>query len=392
MIRQLAELRRVLPPAYWTVWFATLINRAGGFVVPLLTFYLIGERGLSIAEAGAIVSLFGAGGVAAALVGGMLADHIGRRATMAISLLGGAVLMFALGAADEPALIGVLTLALGFVGEIYRPAVSAFIADVVPAEHRLRAYGLLHWAINIGFSIAPLAAGFVAGWSYAALFIIDGATMAVFGVIAILRLPETRPARVTADGAPRIGTLRALADRTFRRFLFFTFLVALLFWQSSASLSAWMDMQGHSTATFGAVLAVNGILIVLTQPIITERLRTSDPRRVLVVSALLAGTGFALHGVSALVAVHVAAVVTWTFAEIASTPTSAALVAGLAAPEARGRYQGLFTMSWGLASFVGPFFGPRILEDAGPGPLWGGCLAVGAIAAAGFASLGLHRS
>jgi MFS family permease len=386
MFERLRGLYRSLPPVYWTVWVGTLINRAGGFAVPLLTFYLIDERGLSIGDAGAIVSLFGAGGVVAALVGGVLADRLGRRATMAISLLGGAAVMFGLGAVTEPAAIAALTLALGFVGELYRPAVQAFVADVVPAEHRLRAYGLLYWAINMGFAIAPIAAGLVAEWSYTALFIIDGGTMAIYGLIVVVRLPETRPVRVAGDGAAPVGLLRIASDRAFLRFLILTFLTTLLMYQSSSTLAAWMDSQGHSARAFGAVIAVNGILIVLLQPTISARVAPLDPMRVLTASALLIGAGFALHGASALVVVHVAAVAIWTLGEIAAAPTGAALVARLSGPETRGRYQGLFTMSWGLASFAGPLLGPRVLEHGGPAALWGGCLAIGIIAAAGFAT------
>ncbi|HWM84638.1 MAG TPA: MFS transporter [Kofleriaceae bacterium] len=391
MLQRLRELRRVLPPVFWTVWIGTLINRAGGFVVPLLTFYLIGERGLSIGDAGAIVSLFGAGGMVAALVGGVLADVLGRRATMARSLLGGAAIMFGLGAVTEPAAIAALTFALGLVGELYRPAVQAFIADVVPAEHRLRAYGLLYWAINMGFSIAPIAAGLIAGWSYTALFIIDGATMAIYGAIILARVPETRPERAAGDGAVQVGLLRIAADRVFLRFLIFTFLTVFVMYQCNAALSAWMASQGHSARIFGAVIAVNGILIVLFQPTITALVAGHAPTRILAVSSLLVGAGFALHGASALVLVHVAAVVVWTLGEIAAAPTSASVVAQLAEPEARGRYQGLFTMSWGLAAFAGPLVGPRVLEQAGPAALWGGCLAVGVVAAAGFATGRLER-
>ncbi len=386
MFERLRGLYRSLPPVYWTVWVGTLINRAGGFAVPLLTFYLIDERGLSIGDAGAIVSLFGAGGVVAALVGGVLADRLGRRATMAISLLGGAAVMFGLGAVTEPVAIAVLTLALGFVGELYRPAVQAFVADVVPAEQRVRAYGLLYWAINMGFAIAPIAAGLVAEWSYTALFIIDGGTMAIYGLIVVARLPETRPVRAAGEGAAPVGLLRIAADRAFLRFLILTFMTTLLMYQSSSTLAAWMDSQGHSARTFGAVIAVNGILIVLLQPSISARVALLDPMRVLTASALLIGAGFALHGTSALVVVHVAAVAIWTLGEIAAAPTGAALVARLSGPETRGRYQGLYTMSWGLASFVGPLLGPRILEHGGPAALWGGCLAIGIIAAAGFAT------
>jgi len=385
------ELRRVLPPVYWTVWIGTLINRAGGFVVPLLTFYLMDERGLSMREAGAIVSLFGAGAVVAALVGGVLADRVGRRATMVASLLGGAALMLALGSVTEPPAIAALTFGVGLIGELYRPAVQAFVADVVPPEHRLRAFGMLYWAINIGFSIAPVVGGLLAGWSYRALFVIDGATMAVYGFVVLAMVPETRPADPPTDAEARTGLAQALTDRAFVRFLCFTLLTALLMFQTTATLSAWMVAQGHSARTFGAVVAVNGAVIVLFQPAVTARIGSLEPARVLMVSALLTGFGLMLHGVSSLIAVHVLAVAIWTAGEIASTPTSAAVVSTLAPPSARGRYQGLYTMSWGLASFLGPLVGTRVLEQAGPVVLWGGCLVLGVAAAAGLAAVTPRR-
>ncbi|HEX9576149.1 MAG TPA: MFS transporter, partial [Myxococcales bacterium] len=52
---------RGMPRAFWILWTGALINRLGGFVMPLLALYLTGERGLRVEEAGFIVSLLGAG-------------------------------------------------------------------------------------------------------------------------------------------------------------------------------------------------------------------------------------------------------------------------------------------------------------------------------------------
>jgi MFS family permease len=381
----IGELRRTLPPVYWTVWFGTLVNRAGAFVAPILTFYLTEHRHVELREAGAIVAAFGAGSVVASLTGGVLADRIGRRATMIISLLGGAVAMLAVSAAEAPLAIAAAGFALGFVGDLYRPAVAAFIADVVPAEHRPRAYGLLYWAINLGFSIAPVLGGFVAMWSYRALFIGDAATMAIFALIVIARVPETHPDPTRSK--PSTVTLASIArDRVFRRFWFFALLQALTIFQLSTTLSGWMEEQGHGPGAYGAVLALNGILIVLLQPSLTEWLGQFARRNVLAGSALLMGIGFALHGASARLVVHALAVATWTLGEIASSPASSSFVADRAPPDARGRYQGVYAMSWGLASCIAPLVGPRVLE-ASPAALWLGCAVLGAIAAAGYRSM-----
>src|SRR6478672_2445135 len=75
-----------LPSTFWWLWAGTLVNRMATFVVPFMALYLTQQRHLSVAWAGLVVSLFGAGGIGASLVGGMLADRIGRRPTMMFSL------------------------------------------------------------------------------------------------------------------------------------------------------------------------------------------------------------------------------------------------------------------------------------------------------------------
>ena len=102
--------------------------------------------------------------------------------------------MLALGFARAVPLIAGCTFALGFLTDLYRPAVSAAIADLVPPEHRIRAYGYLYWAINLGFAVAPVVAGLLAGYAYLALFVGDAVTTFAFGVIVLLGLKETRPA------------------------------------------------------------------------------------------------------------------------------------------------------------------------------------------------------
>jgi MFS family permease len=381
---------RGLPAAYWTVWVGTLINKSGTFVFPLLTFYLTRERGLSLAAAGAIVSLYGLGALAASLVGGVLADRLGRRATMALSMFGGAAVMLALSGARTPAALAALTLALGLTADLYRPAVSAFVADVVPPEDRARAYGYLYWAVNVGFAAAPALGGLLAGWSYTALFVGDAVTMAAYGALVLARVPETRPATPPA-GQPRTRLADVLRDRGFMVFWGLSAALALVFFQHNVTLPGQMAAQGHGAQAFGAVLSLNGLVIVVGQPLVMAAVTRRDPSRVLAAAALLTGLGFALHGLVVSAALHAVAVAVWTAGELLSAPTSSAVIAALAPVDARGRYQGVYAASWGVASFAGPLGGPALLAAAGPAAAWGGCAALGALVAAGFVLTGPAR-
>jgi MFS family permease len=389
---RITAARTRLPSVYWTLWVGTLVNRLGQFVAPLLTFYLTGDRGYTLGEAGFVIACFGAGGIGAALAGGVLADRLGRRVTMAASMFGASAALLVLSIVRSYEGIAVTVAVLGFVGDVYRPAVAATVADVVPARDRVYAYGLLYWCINIGFAIAPVVGGLLARVDFTILFLIDAATSAAFGILILARVPETKPAVAPAAG-PRAGAGlgTALADRSFVFLLVLMFALILIAYQSMVPLSGYMLAQGHDTAIYGAVMAVNGVVIVLLQPWITARIEHRDPSRMLALAALVTGAGFALHGASAAIAVHATAVAVWTIGEILAAPTSSALVAGFSPPEARGRYQGLFSMAWGVACMAAPLAGARVLRDAGASALWLGCLGLGALVALGNLAAGPAR-
>ncbi len=382
---RLASFSGGLPATYWWLWTGMLVNRIGGFVVGFLGLYLTERRGLSVGEAGVYVSLYGLGSVAAGPVAGVLADRFGRRATMLGGLVLGGLGTMSLGFAASPAALAALALAVGFVGEIYRPAVHAAVADVVRPEERPRAYGLLYWAVNLGFTFGFALGGFLATVSWTALFVGDGATTLAFAALVWRRVPETRPAHLPVEPVLRTiaGVAAPLRDGVFASFLGLNFLLVLVFFQFGLALPVEMRSHGISPAGYGALLTLNGVIIVFLQPLSARRLARFDRSRVMAVAAILVGTGFGLNAFCRTVPAYAGAIVVWTLGEIANQPAAASLVADLAPTALRGRYQGAFSLSWATAATVASALGGAILARLGPGALWGGCFALGLLTAAG---------
>src|ERR1700761_9239045 len=77
-----------LPGSFWYLWAGLLINKLGGFGIIFLSLYLVKDRGLDSSGAGLVVGLYGVGGCAGVLTGGVLADRWGRRRTLIVSHLG----------------------------------------------------------------------------------------------------------------------------------------------------------------------------------------------------------------------------------------------------------------------------------------------------------------
>jgi MFS family permease len=263
--RWLPDFRR-LPRAFWVLFAGTLLNRVGGFVLVFLGIYLTEVRGLTPAEAGYVVAAYGCGAFGGAPLGGALSDRLGRRPPLVASLVAGGASMVVLGFVTGLASIVVIAAATGLLYEMYRPIVSSVIADIVEPGDRPRAYTLNYWAINMGSAIAPPLGAFIAARSYPVLFVADGVTTALYGVLVWLALPETRPASPLHEDAARVSAAVVLGDRLFMTMCVLTFGLHLVFFQAFVALPLDMRAHGISTAAFGALMTINPIRIVLLQP------------------------------------------------------------------------------------------------------------------------------
>lgn len=227
----------------------------------------------------------------------MLTDRIGRRPTLLIAQSSTAASVALLGFMHDPVAIAAVACLVGAASNASRPAVQAMMADIVRPEDRVRAFSLNYWAINLGFAISSMAAGFIAEVSYRAGFLLEAGMTAVCAVVVFLRLPESRPtAPATAvDGKePAVGLGTVLRDGRFMSVVGLSFLVALVFQQGSVGLPVAMGEAGFTPSDYGTAIAVNGFLIVALQIPVTRLIEHRDAKRLLVVSSILAGYGFGL--------------------------------------------------------------------------------------------------
>src|ERR1051325_4815696 len=130
---------RALPPAAWVLFFGMFLNKFGTFVLPFLTIYMT-RLGYSTSQAGLTVAAYGIGSFCASFWGGYLADRLGRRKTIVLSMFSGAVAMLCLSQARGLPMIILFSSVAGLAAEFYRPASSALLADLVPQGQRVTAF------------------------------------------------------------------------------------------------------------------------------------------------------------------------------------------------------------------------------------------------------------
>ncbi len=368
---------RAMPRPFWVLLIGTFINRFGTFVMPFLTIYLA-KKGYSLITASYAVSAFGIGTLCGGMVGGWLADRIGRRNTIVVGTFAAALFYFLMHfAATFPQIILCVMLA-GLSAGTYPPASNALLADVVPEPLRVRAYSALRVALNAGFACGAATAGFLAKYSYFWLFVGDAITTSLYGVIALIALPHG--IRSTTERAPWKDALSHIRrNRPFHAAFFAALLMALVFSQFGTTYSAFVVSLGLSLdlgglrlsgeTLYGVLLGWNGLMVMVAELPLTGLTQRFDPRRVMALGYLLLGVGFAMNAGASSVTWLFLAMTVFTIGEMISMPVSSAYAAKLAPEPMRGRYMGVFSMTWSLASIFGPQFGFRIF-DTGPDLLW----------------------
>lgn len=380
-----------LPRTVYLLCLGTFINRAGTFLVPFLTLYLHRHLGLPKTFATTAMGVFGLGCVCGALTGGVLADRFGRRPVMLLSFCGAAGLMLTLSTVSSGGLFLALLFVFAVLGDLYRPAVMAMVADVTPPLQRSYAYGLLFMSVNLGFAIGPVVGGALSEYSFKLLFYGDALTTAIYAAIILLLIPETMPApRARAAGAGWAGPAgAAVADADGRvplaavvrhiatNYVFLAFcggmlLLALVFMQSMSTLPIYLESlpKPIPPSQYGIIIAINGWMIVLLQIPATAWAVRQNRGALLVTTALLVALGFGMKGWAQTWSMFALAVAVWTLGEIINHPLSSPIVADLAPVEMRARYMGVFSMCFSGANMIGAPLGGWVLATLGGRWLW----------------------
>jgi MFS family permease len=378
----LAALRS-FPGPVWILFAGTFLNKFGTFVIPFLALYLT-RQGYSTPQAGVAISCYGVGQLLAAVWGGHLADTIGRRKTIVISMFSVGAAMLLLSQARSFPAICALTLLAGLTGELYRPAGSAMLTDLVPHGLRVTAFAAYRMAFNAGWAFGPATAGFLASYSFFWLFVGDSATSVLYGLVAWSCLPRgTLPARA---GTSWVDSFRAVRrDPALRRALLSSLAIGPVFLQMASTYGLHITDLGFSDKTYGLLLSLNGVLIVCCELPVTEITRRHPTRLVIALGYLLVGGGFALNGLARTIPELVTAMVVFTLGEMIALPVFAAHLADLAPADLRGRYMGAWALTGAVSLILGPSLGMSLYRFH-PSALWwaGGSLGVLAAVAIGW--------
>jgi len=287
-----------------------------------------------------------------------------------------------------------LVIVVGLLSRVAGPAYDAMLADIVPEAKRQEAFGITRVAFNYAWIFGTALGGFIAARSFLALFVIDAVLSLLVAIILFRFLPETKPAAHSeAQKAESLLKTAAgygivLRDLAYMSFTLAGMIVLIVYQQQYSSLPVYLrDVHNIDSKSYGIMLSISGLEVVLFQIWISRMIRKYPPFLMMMLGAFFFMAGFSMIGFVQGFPFFALALIVATVGEMILFPTNKALAANFAPEDMRGRYMAVYDLGWTIPATFGPAAAGLILDNYNPNLLWyiGGILC--AVAALGFYAL-----
>ena len=373
----------------WLLSLVMLVNRAGTMVVPFMSMYITQRMHRSIADAGLIITLFGAGAVLGSSVSGYFIDRISFRAVQIFSSITGGILFLLMGQINNFTLLCVMMVVLAFVAEAFRPANAAAVSSYSTPQNLTRSYSLNRLAMNLGWALGSSLGGVLAAINYHLLFWTEGLVYILVGILIVVLLPPVKPTEKTVKvAAPVAAATSPWKDKFLLRFLILVAVYCTFFHLLFRLVPVyWKEVLHIDESMIGMLLGLNGIIIALFEMVLVKYWEGRKSNMYYIISGVVAtalGYVFLVMPGMHPMLMAVGAVLFITSGEMLALPFINTVIMSRADEHNRGKYAAAFALAFSVAQIVGPAGGALVTAQFGYNVLWGGLVVLCVGCAIGF--------
>ncbi|GGB02742.1 MFS transporter [Macrococcus hajekii] len=353
-----------MPRLVWLLIIGMAVNVTGAsFIWPLNTIYIHNELGKSLSVAGIVLMLNSGASVAGNLMGGKMFDRFGGYLTVMTGILLAMISLVGMVLIHTWPWYPVWLILVGFGSGIVFPAIYA-MAGVAWPEGGRRTFNAIYLAQNLGVAIGAAAGGFMADISFNLIFIANLLLFVVFFFIAIFGYREAG----NLHKARKVAEVKDIVDKSRFHALLLICTAYCLCWigyvQWQTTISSYTQTIGISLQQYSLLWALNGILIIVGQPLIRPFIRLIEDK---IKTQIAVGIGifiisFVVTSFAENFMMFVVGMVILTLGEMFVWP-AVPTIANMLAPEGRvGTYQGIVNSTATLGRAIGPVAGGVIVD------------------------------
>ena len=352
-----------LPKEIYILFISKIINSLGRFIGPLLTLILTKKIGMSSTEAGALITIAMVLQAPCVLIGGRLADTVGRKKVICI-FFGLSALTFLSCIFMPVTKILAYTLILGacfssFSGSAY----DAMITDYTDVHNRQAAFSLLYMGTNVGAAIAPVVGGLLFKSHLKILFLGDAVTTFIAVILIILFVHEHESVRKRQEQVDEYSeTVKQNVFVVLREtpiliiFALILSIYSFVYEQFGFGIPLGMDsvFGDRGAELFGMVSSINALIVIFFTPFLIHITKSMKVKNVLAVGGLSYAGCFMVMAVSSHLYGYIVGIVLLTIGEILCAVNAAAFVANIAKSTHLGRINSVVSIIREMGTCLSP--------------------------------------
>ena len=358
---------------------ATVINRFGDFVMPFLTMYLTIKLGLSYEITGIIITIAALIGIPSSLLGGKLADELGRKKTYLIAQAGAALSLLPCAFLKNPVPIIIFLLLSTFFNGAVRPPMNAIVTDILPPHQRQVGFSLQYLGMNVGVALGPIVAGYLFNNFLPMIFIGDALTSFIALYLIWKNVKEVKPENLKEtvysemEKEEKGNTISALLKRPqITIFLIVYVLYSFVYTQHRFSLPLTTDVVfGSSGASkYGILMSINAFTVLICTVAVTSITKHLKPIINITIAGVIYAVGFGMLAVIHSYYMFILSTVIWTIGEILVVTNFGVYLADNSPSNFRARFNAVGSLSWSLGAALGTSIAGKFLQELGLNYIW----------------------
>lgn len=356
-----------MPAKVWLLIIGMALNVTGSsFLWPINTIFMHEHLGKSLTIAGIVLLLNSGAGIIGNLTGGLLFDKLGGYRTIMLGVSISFTTSFLLIWFHDFWSYSILLVFMGFGMGIVFPSMYA-LAGTMWKEGGRKAFNRIYIAQNVGVALGAALGGLAASYSFTLSFISCSALSFLFFMIVIFGYKG-----IDEKESGSVQTVFSQKKRIHNKQAFLALLILcggyLLAWigyvQWQSTIASYTQDLGVTLKMYSLLWTVNGLFIVLGQPLINVFLKKwlqSTTSQILVgyvifiISFVIVGNAQDFSG-------FMIAMVVLTIGEMLVWPGVPSIAADLAPKGRAGFYQGIVNSTATGGRMLGPLFGGMIAD------------------------------
>jgi MFS family permease len=375
-VLKLLEPYTGMPKEVYIIFISRIVNAIGCFVGPFLTLILTKKIGLSSDVAGFYMSIAGISYMPASVIGGKLADTLGRRKVIIIfDALAIAVYMICGFVQPSMTMVYLIMLA-GTCMSAAGPAHDSLMADLTTPENRNGAYALSYMGWNLGFAFGPLLAGMLFENHLNLIFIGDALTALLSLILIICFVRETLgdtkqditdESRIMerSEAGSIIGVLLRRPALLIFAIVIFGYNFTYAQWGFMMPMHSEQNFGDMGAKFYGYMASFNGIVVIACTPLITWLMRRVKHTKKIVIGGLLYSVGFGMLGLYNALDAFFISVFIFTIGEIVLSISTMPFIADNTPMSHRGRMSGVLGILFGMGYNFSPMVMGTVIKTTG---------------------------